>query len=87
MGKASFQMSFEFLVEAMRLPEGTKILGMRQAPDDFKLNRWSNRIEVQVESPGLPNVPEGSAMPTCHPQFYDTWDGANFVSWDIDDKP
>ena len=62
-GRGRMRFSFEKLAEALSLPEGTEILGLKMAKDHHD----RPVVELTVESPGLPGVPPSSRkLPYYH---------------------
>lgn len=52
------RVDFKTLAEALRLPPGVEILGVRQS-DPYV----ADALDVGLEGPGLPEVPEGEVTP------------------------
>ena len=63
-----FQVSQELLRSALMVPEGTTIVGIRQAKD----STWGGIYEFLVESSDLQDVPEGREIPEHSPIIHVT---------------
>ena len=77
-GTGKFMVSFRMLVDALRLPEGTKIRAIYCDPDD----NWDEGFWVYVRGPGLPVVEENERSPDVHPVWHQEEDGTvRLASW------
>jgi hypothetical protein len=74
------QFSSQVLLDALHLPEGTRIVGLHYNP-------FVDSADITIEHPDMPEVADGAIPPTCWPSFQQTDNGVEFLSWDItDDK-
>lgn len=82
MGQAKFEVSNELLVSYLRLPVGTRIIGIGMT-EPWK----TDVVMVAVEHEDLPKNVEGCLYATCHPQVsMHTVDGVveyRFEGWGI----
>jgi hypothetical protein len=68
MGRAIVPLTGQFLESALMMPEGMKILGYRD-------NMMFDSIDIYVESPDLPETPEGTQAPRLPVTFVNVhWD-------------
>lgn len=72
--------SAECLCQCLRLPEGTKILRMRENPT---FRNGTADLDVVVEGPHLPAVMEGNAVPPVQVRYHIDDSGARLArySW------
>ena len=67
MGRGTIRASYGILVQVLRLPEGTKII---QAWDDRdSADAPSDSVRLTVCHPDLPEVAEGTLMPSYDPKY------------------
>ena len=69
MGKGIIRVSPEFLVQVLRLPEGTKIIDAQRQANAFLTSGEMLWVELKICHPDLPMVPEGEIIPFYDPQF------------------
>lgn len=83
MGLGIIEVSFEFLVQALRLPKDTVIIGVRET-EHFTFNARPRSIDLKVTHPDLPAVEKGALIRNVDPQFHETryeHIDTEFVSW------
>ncbi len=78
MGKARFSMSFDLLIDLLRLPDGTEIETVVSGQRPFE-------FDVYVRHPDLPEVEKGNQWPEACPVFKSR-EPIVFVEWGIDEK-
>lgn len=84
MGAANFVLTGELLREVLNLPVYVRIVDVTACPmNPYSLSR---DIEIVVESPDLPDVPDGAALPVANPQW-SRIEPVNFDGWGLPDYP
>lgn len=63
MRQVRIAISYELLCDLLHLPEGTRIV---RTQDDI----CADRLNVILENPILPEVPQAALIPEAHPTFY-----------------
>lgn len=72
--RAVFQCSEQVLLDALHLPEETRIVGLHYNP-------FQDSADITIEHPDVPDVAVCALPPTCWPIFRQTDNGVEFVSW------
>lgn len=77
-GKAVFRLSEHALRQALQLPQGTHIRGLRHEP-------FGGTIEILLEHPDFPDLVEGQSRPPTVAVQYETQDlrVSRFTGWKI----
>lgn len=78
MNAGRFTISGALLAKLMHLPEGAKILRLREHPD----MAWGRAdLEVMVTHDGLPEVKDGDVVPVVYPRFTSIDGKVSLSSW------
>lgn len=77
-----FELSYELLCEFLDLPEGTRIIGIRDM--SFATEGVPTpSIAIKVEHPDFPDIEEAGRLPVAIPTYKDEWGGREFQSWNL----
>lgn len=81
MGRGIMEITPECIVEALRLPYGTKIVDVRSLLFSQQASDCGPSLEIIVESDSLKPVGEGSPLPRVSPLFREQCGVQVFDRW------
>jgi len=74
--KAVLQFASQALLDALHLPEGTRIVGLHYNP-------FVESADITIEHPDMPEMKDGVLPPTAWPRFRQIDAGVELVDWGV----